>query len=339
MRIGLITRADNTGLGMLSWEFYTNLKNLITKVVIVDCQAFKIFTERFNFFPGRDGFSEVKTQGQLDIRFWDSFLKDLDVLLAIETPYNWIAFLLAKQKGVKTVLIPMFEGNDKPLDFYPDLIACPSMLDYESFRGEPSRLELIPLPVNRERVKYKKRTKAMTFLHNMGHGGLHGRTGTQRLLEAIPLVKNQNIKFFINSQVDFNYSRDPRLKVNVGNIRNYWDLWNEGDVFILPAKFGMISMPVQEALAAGMPVLTADIFPFKGWLPDEWLIPYKMGQNVKLVRREIFYADFDPAVIAQKIDQWAEINMEKESEKANQLADAISWEILKPKWIKLFESL
>lgn len=334
MRIGLIARADNTGLGMLSWEFFTNLRESITKVVIVDCGAFKIFPERFKIQN-----LQMKTQGELGIRFWEEFLREIDILLAIETPYNWIAFLMAKHAKVKTVLIPMFEGSAKPLEFYPSLIACPSTLDYESFRGEPSRLELIPLPVNRQRIKYKKRTRAITFLHNVGHGGLHGRTGTTELLDTIPIVKNKEINFIINSQVSLDYTKDSRLKVNVNNIENYWDLWNEGDVFILPAKFGMISMPVQEALAAGMLVLTADIPPFKGWLPDSWLIPHEVGRDVKFSRRDILYVDFHPLSIAQIVVRWAGKNIEKESEQANKLAESISWEKLKPRWMKLFESL
>ena len=332
MRIGLVARVDNSGLGMLSWEFYTNLREYIQKVVVVDNGVFRCFPERF-------GEPEMKTQAGLGVAFWESFLKDIDILLAIETPYSWSGFWMAKRLGIKTVLIPMFECNDKPLDCYPDLIACPATMDYESFSGEPSRLEVIQLPVNRDRVKFKLRKKAITFLHNSGHGGFHGRTGTAQFLEAIPMVKNRNVRFLINSQTPFEYSRDERLQVRIGNIRNYWDLWKEGDVFVLPGRFEMISMPVQEALSSGMPVLTTDFLPFKGWLPDNWLIKYKDGARCKLHQREVLYVDIDPKTIAQKIDEWAEKDITEESKYADKLAEDISWKKLKPQWVKLFESV
>lgn len=349
MRIGLIARADNTGLGMLSWEFYENLREYMEKILIVDPGSFKQFPERFN-----QSMDDVVHIGSLDEIKVEKFLEGLDIVLTIETPYSWSAFSMAKQMGVKSVLIPMFEGNSKPLDYYPDLIACPCDIDYQSFDNDRINgfiendekwypkfdMEIINLPVNRKRLPFKKRERAITFVHNVGHAGLHGRTGTKDLIEAFKLVENPNIKLIIHSQVNIvEKIDDPRIQLRIGNVKNYWDLWQEGDVFILPVKFEMISMPVQEALSVGMPVLTTNFKPFSDWLPPHWLIDNYEDRMVKLHQRDIKYADHDVERIAKKIEEWAEKPIEQNSLIADQLAQEISWEAMKPKWENLLNNL
>lgn len=331
MRIGLIARADNSGLGMLSWEFYNHFREYFTKVLIINNGAYQPFPERFdqaNYF----------SVGDLNSNRIEKFLKDLDILLAIETPYNWFFFSLAKYMKVKTVLIPMFECNDKPLESYPDLIACPSRLDYKSFENESSKLEIIPLPINRARVRYRKRKKALIFKHHVGHGGLADRTGINDLLKTIPLVKSR-VSFIINSQIDIGKVYDTRVEVRKGNIRNYWDLWNEGDVFLFPTNQEMISMPLNEALASGMPVLTTEFDFFKEQLPTDWLIKPKEIRSIKLHKRSLNYAFLDPKMISDKIDEWAGRDIAEDSEMANEIAEKMSWEKLRPRWLELFESL
>jgi len=329
----MIGSGANSGLGMLAWEFYTNLQEYITKVLVIHNGSYQCFPERFNQW-------KYYTQGQLVPKVLEDFLDNIDILLAIETPYNWFAFTLAKYKKIKTVLIPMFECNDKVLEVYPSLIACPSMLEYESFKNEPSKLEIIPLPINRKRLLYKNRKKAMVFKHHVGHAGLAGRTGTNELLKAIPLVKNRNIKFIINSQVEIPRIQDERLIIKIGNIKNYWDLWNEGDIYIFPTNQEMISMPLNEALSVGMPVLTTEFDYFKSFLPQKWFIKPEEITKVKLHQRFMNFAvKLDIEKIAQKIDEFAEKDISEDSKIANRLAEEISWEKLRPKWVKLFESL
>ena len=64
VRQGLIARADNSGLGTLSWEFARHLKP--DKVLLVSNGVFQTFPERFE--------NVVKE---------DEFFEDLDVVLSI----------------------------------------------------------------------------------------------------------------------------------------------------------------------------------------------------------------------------------------------------------------
>ena len=48
MKLGLIARADNGGLGTLSWEFARHLKP--HKVLLVENGIYQTFPERYNDF-------------------------------------------------------------------------------------------------------------------------------------------------------------------------------------------------------------------------------------------------------------------------------------------------
>src|SRR5438093_13775566 len=110
---------------------------------------------------------------------------------------------------------------------------------------------LIADPVNTERVKFIQRGNADVFVHNGGIT-LGDVNGTEDLLKAIPLVRS-DVKFIIRSQKLLTIN-DPRVDLRVRSVPNYWDLYNEGDVFVCPQRFRATSLPIQEAMAAGMPV-------------------------------------------------------------------------------------
>ena len=97
MRLGLIARADNTGLGHQTWELYRHLNP--HKTLVVDISHLKgnqLFPERYpdakvvKGFPTVDDFAE--------------FLDDLDVVFTCEIPYGYVLFELAEDMGVKTNL-------------------------------------------------------------------------------------------------------------------------------------------------------------------------------------------------------------------------------------------
>lgn len=333
MKAGLIARADNTGLGNLSWGLYENLKELFSKVVIINTGVFKIFPERF---PAN---SKIVSRGSWNDKEVDDFLEDIDVVLAIETPYNWNVFPRAKNKKVISVMIPMFEGASKPLNFYPDYLLCPSVYDRKSFAGEPLKFIDCVLPVDTSAIKFREHTKAHTFVLNMGHGGIMGRTGIVELLEAIPLIQ-ADIKFLIRSQTPIDYKLDdPRIDIRIGNVKNYWELWDEGDIYLHPSKQEMISMPVQEALAAGMPVLSSRFKIYEDVFPESWFFPETKNSLVKMHQREIRFHFHEPQKLADTIGQWANQDISSASRRAREIAETISWEKLRPIWLSLLRSL
>lgn len=318
MSLAGIFRCDNSGLGTLSWEFFKHLD--FAKALIVKNGVYRAFPERF---PGGRFVHKDRIKKE-DI---DWLTSGVTSLLAFETPYEYEIFRTAHRKGVQTFLIPMYECYlDRPT-VQPSMHICPSALDFDVVGGHKIHL---PVPVNRKVLKYRPRQTAKVFLHNAGHGGISGRNGTGELLAAILMIKS-DVKIIINTQKPINYSH-PKVEIRVGNFLNYWDLWRDGDVFVFPHKFDGLSLPVQEALSVGMPVLSTDMYPFNTWLPKDWMIPTDEVIKAKPALREIDYHIVKPEAIANKIDEMANRSIVRDSGIANELASKISWDELLPKY-------
>lgn len=327
MKIGFIARGDNSGLGTLSWEFFNHLKP--HKTLLVDPGNYKLFRERF---PG----AKQCPRGDMTMADMEWVLDGIDILLAIETPYRYTLFKMAKERGIKTVLIPMYECLPKHVPYEPDLYICPSELDYEFIGDKPKTL--IPCPINTTSLPYLHRKKAETFVFNNGHGGGGGRNGADVLFKAIDLVKS-DARFIINSQVGLPHMERDNVEVVIGNYEEYFDIWGQGDVYVWPHKFDGLSLPVQEAVATGMPVLTTKFFPFTEWLPDEWLFEPSGVERKRIFHVDIDVYDVDPQVLADKIDEWYGKDISADSVKAFEIAQERSWENLLPNYLKVFEDV
>lgn len=328
-RLGLIARADNSGLGTMSVEWARHFPE--TKVLVMKPGTYAAFPDRFPNARITHKVSDADMEWLLD---------DIDVLVAFETPYDWRALQLAAKRGVRTVLVPMYECMPQRWPCLPDLILCPSRLDFDIFKaefGKKTRVEHLPWPVNRKKVPFRLRGTARVFEHHAGHGGMAGRNGTAELLAAIPMIKS-DAKVVIYSQRSLSFEH-PKLTLKVGNFQDYWDIWGGGDVFIFPHKFDGLSLPIQEALSSGLPVLTTAIYPFTGWLPDDWLIDPVERLQARLADRMVDIALTEPAAIAAKIDQWYGRSLAEDSRAANRLAEAISWKILLSRYRQLLTEL
>ncbi len=326
-RIGIIGFASNSGLGALSWEFCNHLRP--ARVLLVQTK-YQEFPDRF---PGaRRGLTAENI---------DWLLSGIDVLLTFETPGGeWAVYQQARKRGVKTVLMPMYECMPSPIPVLPDLMLCPSKLDLKIFRSElrgKCEVEYLPVPVNRKRVTFQQRRIANVFEHHAGHGGLLGRNGTYELLAAAPMLKT-GAKILIYSQRKLDFEH-PNVEIRVGNFENYWDIWGHGDVFVFPHKFDGLSLPIQEALSSGMPVLSSPIEPFMGWLPNEWMIDGGERTQMRVFQRTVDIAVMDPAQIAAAIDAWYGKDIREASSQANRLAEALDWVRLKERYVSIFNAL
>lgn len=273
-RVGAIILATHQGLGVLAKDFFDN--GVIDEVLVHPHSSRE---NHYEWYPNR-----CKTEEEL--------FSKIDTLLLFEEAWDWKVILRAREKGIKTVLMPMYECTRHPLPYQPDVIINPSLLDQQYYPDGT----FIPVPV---KVEHRIRHKAEVFVHNAGNGGLGGRNGTKELLEAMEWVKSP-IKLIVRSQVPIKQINDPRIEYRIGT---FDDIWSEGDVFIFPEKFNGLSLPMQEAFASGMAVMGGNRFPINTWLPTEILIPIK-GVHKERIAREIEVAEYDPKHIAQKIDEW-----------------------------------
>lgn len=321
MRIGSIGYATCQGLGLLLKDFYDN--GVVTDVVTVHQKCYT----NYDWYKG-----PVTNVRGFDPQVCREFAKSIDVMFFFETPFDRGLIDHCRDIGVKTILMPMYECYRDDWGT-TDVVINPSLLDQIHF----PRGKFIPVPIPRW-VKWKERMRAEVFVHNAGHGGLKGRNGTLELLRAMEHVRSP-IRLIIRSQEPLRLppitrkriAKDNRVELRVGNFSRE-ELYGEGDVFIFPEKFNGLSLPLQEAKAAGMLVMATDRFPINAWTNQDPLIPSSGKREIRILS-PVMESIIDPKDIAVTIDEWYGRDIRYYSLEGEVFGNAMAWEKLKPAYL------
>jgi|GEM_PF-1288893 hypothetical protein len=340
MRVGTITYATNTGLGILAKEFYDN--KIINEVLIKTHSRLKTNYFWYPNSPSLPPSEDMILQNfpsKHDNEAIDNFLTRIDILLLFEIEWSKGLIEAANRAGVKTVLMPMYECTPYPLK--ADCYLTVSDLDdiYYKKMYPRGNVRRINVPSN-SRVTWKERKTARVFIHNAGNTSIKDRNGTSALIKAIQYVKTKNIELRIRTQEDiYKIPKDSRVKLEYKD-KKFSSLWEDGDVFLFPESWNGLSLPLQEAHASGLLVMAGNRFPVNRWLPREPLIPVSDYKKYKVYPRvELFAACYEPKEIAKKIDEFANTDITRFSEAGKIWAEKNSWEVLKPQYEKIFTEL
>jgi hypothetical protein len=339
-KVGSVVVATNQGLGYLMLDFFKN--KVIDKVLLQESPWFKSNPEWYGKdqvdLTSQENFPYTSTLTSKEKKRVVGFLKSIDLLLFFETPFNYEIIRIANEMNVKCILIPMYECTLYPIEV--DAYLAPSLLDLQYYnRLYPNKLnKFIRIPIPNE-IKWKRRTRALTFVHNSGNGGVLGRNGTEELIEAMKYVTSP-IELIIRSQSKdyINYNNDPRIKITKKHVP-FAELWDEGDVFIFPEKFNGLSLPIQEAYASGLLIMSGNRFPFNAWLPPEALIPVQSYDTISIVNIPIQRAIYNPRDIAATIDQWYNKDIEDYSIGGREWGKQSSWDALRNEYQSFFEEV
>ena len=335
MRLGIIVRADNTGLGNQTYEL-TQMLNPY-KIMIIDFTSYNGNQQHFEWYAERDytickGFP---TDDEMN-----NFLEDIDVLLSCETFYNDNTPTLARAKGVRTYLQYNYElfGNLKAEKrSLADVLISPSpwMIEkvHKRFSNQakviylppPTRPELFENALQVNSSKDHKR-----ILHIAGKAAANDRNGTNSVITMMKHSK-EDFELVIKSQTPINTERlDSRITVEVDNVKNRQDMYTGFDAMILPRRYAGLCLPMNEALLSGIPVFMTDISPNNIILPKEWLT---VSEELGLLRlaAPVIYYDINPKQFAEKIDSYVRLS---DKTKEKQHAFDIGYKSFAPNQLK-----
>ena len=329
MKVGTINYACNSGLGILVKEFYDN--KILTDILIVEHFKYPTFKK---WYPN----SKTISYNNPDINIIEEYIKSIDILFLFETPFSNNTIPLAKKYNKPVVIMPMYEWSPFPLD--ADLFLTPSQLDYDYYRRMYPDHKIINLPVpSNSNIKWQLKSKAINFTHNAGKNRHHDRNGTLKLIESLQYIKSP-INLTIRGQnIDLPQVNDNRVKL-VNEDIPFNKLWNDTDVFIFTERFNGLSLPLQEAHAAGCCIIAGDRYPINTWLPNNPLVRPTGQEKLMFVDSIPFLADnYDAVDIANKIDEIHNTDITKYSLAGKLWSISNSWEVLGPRYLDLLNSL
>lgn len=237
----MIARGDNGGLGTICQEFARAMQP--DRVLVIDLGGRGRGPLHMSRFDGLD--ARVATHPpQPDALAW--LIEGSDVIYTAETGYSDELWAMADAAGVATVLHAMPElwrPEHKPTQLW-----LPTTWEIDRF--EYLSPEVVPVPIALDRFERRQRTEAVHFAHIAAPAFLD-RNGT-KIAKAAARYRRSKLSM-----------RGERTGLRV---HNYWDvLGPDVDILVMPRRYGGLSLPMQEALGQGIPVVTSDLEPQRGW--------------------------------------------------------------------------
>jgi glycosyltransferase involved in cell wall biosynthesis len=193
-----------------------------------------------------------------------------DKILLIETPLNWNFLSLLNELSIPIVFIPMNDsvglGRIKRIkdehNISIDKFVCLTRWAYEIAQSYNLPSVYCPFPVDTEKFKFTQRgSDNIVFLHNAGKLGNKFRKGTDLVVSAYwqSIINRNSFNLLLRSQ----YAKD---------VDNPYELYSMGDVYLAPSRKEGLGLPIYEAMACGLPVITTDFMPASEPIPFKELL-------------------------------------------------------------------
>jgi glycosyltransferase involved in cell wall biosynthesis len=345
MRLGIIARSDNTGLGNQTKELVSMLNP--DKILLIDSTPFNKNKQHPEWY---NEYNCIKSYGFPSSQHIKLFLNDIDVVLSCETFYDQNFIKYTNQRKVKTILqynYELFGHLSNPNLPLPTVLLSPSIWQIEHIKkmfGNKTKVVHLPPPTDESlfnKVKENNLSKSHNrILHIAGKKAAKDRNGTETVIDMLKYSK-ENYELVIKSQNEIETNiNDSRLKIEVGNPDNREDMYNGFDAMVLPRRYAGLCLPMNEALLSGLPVFMTNVSPNNFILPSDWLVRSdSIGTIRTKVRLELFEAN--PKELAKKIDDYILLK-DKSPDKKQAYEIGInnfSPQILKQKYLDLISQI
>ena len=309
MRLGIIARSDNTGLGNQTRELVKMLNP--NKILLIDSSHFNGNEQHPEWYSEYN----VKTTkyGMASKEEASEFLDGLDVVISCEIFYHNSFIIMAKKRKVKTILQYNYEFLDylvNPDVELPDILIAPSLWNFEDVVKKFSdRAKVIHLPpptsvelfANAKNINISKTHKKI--LHIGGKAAVKDRNGTNTVIEMLNYSK-ADYELVIKSQTPLDIKcDDPRLTIDTSNPETRESLYEGYDAMILPRRYAGLCLPMNEALLASLPVFMTNISPNNSILPEQWLVDSKKIDRL-MTRTMLDVYEGDAKMLAKLVDDY-----------------------------------
>ena len=345
MRLGIIARSDNTGLGNQTRELVNMLNP--DKILLIDSTPFNKNKQHPEWY---DGYDCIKSNGFPSSEQIKIFLNSVDVVLSCETFYDQNFIRFANKRNVKTILqynYELFGHLSNPNLPLPTALLSPSVWKIEHIQklfGNQTKVIHLPPPTNENlfnKVKENNLSKSHNrILHVAGKKASKDRNGTETVIDMLKYSKG-DYELVIRSQSEIESNiKDSRLTIEIGNPENREDMYDGFDAMVLPRRYAGLCLPMNEALLSALPVFMTNISPNNHVLPQNWLVKSdSIGTIRTKIRLELFEAN--PRDLAKTIDDYMSIKDKKiyKEQAYNIGISNFSPNVLKDKYLKIISQI
>jgi len=312
MKLGVIARGEDRGLGIQTWEVCRHMKP--DRVILVEMGGlsgrFQSHPERFEDFD-----TVVVPVEDMATRQTAALMKDVDVVYSAETFYHWMMLEWLNVQSTASVchLNPEFYGHHIDLhEPRPTKWWLPSSWMRNDQRL-PDNAAYVPMPCPLDRWPTPRRqfdgSRPLKVLHVSGHQAMGDRNGTRLLLAAIAQCKAE-MEITVTTQ-DGALPSPGRLPPNIsyrlnGGARDNWSLYEDHDVLVMPRRYGGLCLPAIEAMGAGLAVLMSNCSPNTWDYSAAMFVDGKPGSPMKGKVGVIDTFTVTSSALANRLDHLAE---------------------------------
>lgn len=337
MKIGMLARGEDRGLGNLTWEWYRHMKPDRTLLVIPQTVQKAGLSSHEERYPDATVIRQ-DARALLDPKIVRPWLAGLDVVYSAETFYDWRVCRWAKELGVATVVHAMPEFTRREWFPHPTQWWLPTSYRAEYF---PAGTRQVPVPIPTDRWPtprdFRDPSLPLTWLHIAGAQTVSDRNGTRAVMRALRHTRSRvRLDVFTQDELELG-SPPPNVSIEVdgnrGSLSDYWRLYEYSDVLLLPRRYAGLCLPALEAMGAGLPVVMTNMRPqVKDW-PISTVRTQRSSMAWRWVDGSIECGDADVEALGSLIDAWNEDRgiYERAKRDSDAWVSLNSWDALRPR--------
>lgn len=344
MIVGMIVRAEDRGLGHLTWEAARAIKP--AAIVAIDmgewARGFPPHAERYppelTTWATFDG--HAPRGEHLDVMAVADAFTDCDVVWSAETFYDWRLVRELHRRRIRTVIHTMPEFHREECNAVPN-VWLPTPWLAERHPGAP----VVPIGVALDRFEHVRPADPfedgpLRVLHVAGHRAAMDRNGTQTVVESTAHMQQQvHVTIRTQDAEVASPSPGPHVTTDVQRLTggDYWDAYDGHHVLLLPRRYGGLSLPAQEALGAGLGVV------MPACEPNEWWPTVRVHAHrstaLQAPAGEIRTYGCDARDVAQAIDFLASHrdDLANAQRLGRAWAEAMAWDNVVDEWMTAFD--
>jgi glycosyltransferase involved in cell wall biosynthesis len=326
-QIGLLGYNTAQGLGYLCRDFVRHVP--VRKWLIPKHRRFPtlepvIESNRFDVVI-RSKISDATIQKWVD---------RIDVLLFFESPIIDRVVEIAHARGKKVACVSMHESlpaKKKWLGLV-DLWLAPTLHTVVALRERNVRgsIRYFPWPVDTDRFVFQQRNRCSQFVYAQGNGGPLDRKGAVIVRQALRI--DPELPISIYSQVQDEITPDKYIPVDWsgcdfrGSVEDPTEIYQSGDVFLMPSRWEGLGLPLYECQATGMPLICTDAAPMNESNPWQRLA-CTSGEALLLQDRRVTSWNVDANHLVGVLRSVLGCDIYAASQSARQFAESRSWKL------------